>query len=214
MISFNFCYCRYNQTYDSTPQKYYQDSYSHLESPEKVNSLEHQKHSSVLKSHIDNLGNATYGMTSPYGQSDYLPSMYTSFTENAPNFSPTDYTAKTYDLKPSDSYYKPTNYFDMQNSKQFSDGYSSSEYVSDSYKTPGGYKTSTFKHESYHSSPQPMYSSSSEKYYTSVPGATSPLEKKHLKHLVQYHLSQKHQLRHSKMVEHSINPHIQQMLSI
>lgn len=76
------------------------------------------------------------------------------------------------------SYYEPSDYYSKSDSKQYSDGYSSSEYLTSTQKTPDGLKKNTFKYESYHSSPLPTYSSSSEKYYTSIPAAISPLEKK------------------------------------
>lgn len=74
--------------------------------------------------------------------------------------------------------YEPSEYYNKFESKPYSDGYSSSEYVTSTQKTPGGMKTNTYKYESYQSTPQPTYSSSSEKYFTSIPASISPLEKK------------------------------------
>lgn len=85
----------------------------------------------------------------------------------------------TYDqMKKISSQYEPTDLYSKSDTKHYSDGYSSSEYVTSTQKTPEGLKTNTFKYESYQSTPQPTYSSSSEKYFTSVPAAISPLEKK------------------------------------
>nr|CAI5837940.1 unnamed protein product [Callosobruchus analis] len=231
---------RYGHTTESRPQvpplprQHYQDTYTHLESPEKVSTLERQKHTGPLHSHIDNLDSATYGLgANSYGQNS-LPSGYTTFAQQAPKFSsqadysdsyastcPSHYSAydkvdtptmqyqpssqyiptSQYQTTPSSQYQyqksaqytpgtqyqpsphfvpisQPSDYFAKSDSKQYSDGYSSSEYVSSTQKTPEGYKTNTYKYESYKSTPQPTYSSSSEKYYTSMPGASSPLEKK------------------------------------
>lgn len=85
---------------------------------------------------------------------------------------------RSYDTKKISSQYEPSDYYSKSDSKQYSDGYSSSEYVTNTQKTPDGIKTNSFKYESYHSTPQPTYSSSSEKYFTSIPSAISPLEKK------------------------------------
>ncbi|XP_074035813.1 talin_middle and talin-RS domain-containing protein rhea isoform X1 [Leptinotarsa decemlineata] len=166
---------RYVQGYDSShshpspQQKFYADTYSQLESPEKVNSLERNKN--VLKAHINSLDSATYGGTNSYGQ-DYG----SAFTQNAPRFSPKDnYTSSPSHMRG----YEPLKTDSpFQSPKHYSDGYSSSEYATNTYKTPDGYKSNTFKYESYHSTPQPTYSSSIEKYYTSKPAVTSPLEKK------------------------------------
>ncbi|XP_057660933.1 talin-1 isoform X1 [Diorhabda carinulata] len=163
---------RYHQSYDyqSSPhQRYYQDNYSQLESPEKVNSLERNKN--ILKSQINDLDSATYGSTNTYGQD------YNSYSQNSPKFYPKDtYTStpshyKSYD-PPKDSFYQPLD------NKYYSDGYSSSEYATNTYKTPEGYKMNTYEYKSYQSQPQHSYSSSSEKYYTSSPAVTSPRDKK------------------------------------
>lgn len=83
-----------------------------------------------------------------------------------------------YDTKVNSSQFEPSDYYKKTDSKQYSDGYSSSDYVTSTHKTPEGIKTNTFKYESYQSTPQPTYSSSSEKYFSSIPAAISPLEKK------------------------------------
>lgn len=51
-----------------------------------------------------------------------------------------------------------------------SDGYTSSEYSTNTYKTPEGYRTDTYKYEYYKSEPKTTYSSSTEKYYTTTSG--------------------------------------------
>ncbi|CAG9813617.1 unnamed protein product [Phaedon cochleariae] len=130
----------------SPQQKYYSDTYSHLESPQKVNSLEHNK--TNLRPHTNN---------SIYDHIDHSPT-YNPYSQNS-IFSPNDTYSQPYD-------------------KHYSDGYSSSEYVTNTIKTPEGYKSNAFKYENYHSTPQPTYSSSSEKYYSSLPAVISPLEKK------------------------------------
>lgn len=61
-----------------------------------------------------------------------------------------------------------------------SDGYRTSEYTTNTSKIPGGYKTDSYKYESYHSSSQPVITSATEKYYTSTPekfGHFSPTAK-------------------------------------
>lgn len=61
-----------------------------------------------------------------------------------------------------------------------SDGYRTSEYSTNTSKIPGGYKTDSYKYESYHSSSQPIITSTTEKYYTSTPekfAQFSPLSK-------------------------------------
>lgn len=202
---------RYHQSgYDAshpTPPKYYQETYRHLESPEKVNSLERNK-KAYLQSHINNLDQATYGGTNSYGQNDYAPSSHSLYTQGTPTYTPKfetstpTYTPKFETGTPShyasvnrgyggqnrgydsqvggyDSLkYEPTDYFSKPDTRQYSDGYSSSEYVTNSFKTPDGYKTHSYKYESYQSTPQPTYSTSSEKYYTSAPALQSPLDKK------------------------------------
>lgn len=94
--------------------------------------------------------------TSDYGQIGGKPSNFSSFGRVESDFKPSDY-------------------------KSSSDGYSTSEYATNTYKIPGGYKTDSYKYESYKSTPQPVYSSTSEKYFTSTPNASqlqfSPLDK-------------------------------------
>lgn len=179
-----------------TPPKYYQDTYRHLESPEKVNSLERNK-KAYIQSHINNLDQVTYGGTNSYGQNDYAPNSHNLYMQGAPTYSPKFETStpshyasvnrgssgqsRGYDSQIGgyDSLkYEPTDYFNKSDTRQYSDGYSSSEYVTNTYKTPEGHKTHTFKYESYQSTPQPTFSLSSEKYYTSAPALQSPLEKK------------------------------------
>lgn len=53
--------------------------------------------------------------------------------------------------------------------KATGDGYTNSEYSTSTYKIPGGTQTDTYKYETYHSASDPVYSSTSEKYYTSTP---------------------------------------------
>ncbi|KAJ8935035.1 hypothetical protein NQ314_013060 [Rhamnusium bicolor] len=236
---------RYTHGYDSSqsqtlPPKYYQDTYTHLESPEKVNSLERNKKSHILQSQINDLDSSVYGTTNNnYGKNDYSFSNYNSFSQNAPKFTPsygsnqysegrhnypktyeplnTNINSKPYEplstSTPShyaslnksygtnatspkpfgtpaqdksfdygtighnlDTQSQPMESFSKSDYKPSSDGYSSSEYVTNTYKTPGGYKTNTFKYESYQSTPQQTYSSSSEKYYSSLPaGKTQPI---------------------------------------
>lgn len=52
--------------------------------------------------------------------------------------------------------------------KSGSDGYTSSEYTTNTYKTPEGYRTDSYKYEYYQSEPKTTYSSTTEKYYTST----------------------------------------------
>lgn len=86
-------------------------------------------------------------------------------------------TSKNYNTG---STFTPIDSFSKTEYKPSSDGYSSSEYVTNSYKLPDGYKTDTYKYECYQSAPQHTYSSSSEKYYTTSPAgkALSPLDTK------------------------------------
>lgn len=55
-------------------------------------------------------------------------------------------------------------------SKPYDEGVKKSEFSTNTYKTPEGYRTDTFRYESYESAPQPIVSYSSEKYYTGAPG--------------------------------------------
>ncbi|XP_048523491.1 talin-1 isoform X1 [Dendroctonus ponderosae] len=52
--------------------------------------------------------------------------------------------------------------------KSGSDGYTSSEYATNTYKTPDGYHTDTYKYEYYKSEPKTTYASNTEKYYTNT----------------------------------------------
>ncbi|KAJ8983101.1 hypothetical protein NQ317_001844 [Molorchus minor] len=227
---------RYAHGYDSsqsqsTPSKYYQDTYSQLESPDKVNSLERNKQARALQSEINRLESSVYGLSNNYGQNNYSYPNYNSFSQNAPKFSPsygsnqysekkpsfpskiyeplnTSTTSKSYEppfststpshyaslnkgygtnSPPSKLYSTPGQNFDYGTTgsslpsfqpidsfnkieyKPSSDGYSSADYVSNTYKTPSGYKTDTYKYESYQSAPEHTYSSTNEKYYTSSP---------------------------------------------
>ncbi|KAK9884059.1 hypothetical protein WA026_004996 [Henosepilachna vigintioctopunctata] len=80
-------------------------------------------------------------------------------------------TTKTFDYTtpPSPSYKQKYPSLLEMKPQSSSDGYSSSEYSSNTYKTPQGYKTETYKYETYKSSDQPIYQSIEEKYYTSTP---------------------------------------------
>ncbi|CAH0550425.1 unnamed protein product [Brassicogethes aeneus] len=250
---------RYQQGYDSsqsysysTPTKqHYQDShYSHLESPEKVNSLERTKQkrhptSNTLQSQIDDLDSAVYGGANTYGQNNYgapysdqsqgvygqtgaytSPSNYnySSFSQNAPKFAPqppsytNQYSYSNTSTKPaSPGAYVSTKSFEspshtnkasnaspkpfektfdyvsrpqtfstfskpLEVQKPTTEGYTTSDYSTNTYKTPEGYRTDTYKYEHYQSQPQVHYSSSSDKYYTTSPGGaplpTSPTSSK------------------------------------
>lgn len=177
-----------------------------MESPEKVSSLERSKIPSS-QSHINNLESNLYGGSNLCGQdysynsfSQSAPTYNPKFIDNYTNV-PSHYASVNRNFSPLQSkcYEKPfgnssspigghenqlksyetkKDYYDKSDSKQYSDGYSSSEYVTSTQKTPEGIKTNTYKYESYHSTPQPTYSSSSEKYFSSIPAAISPLEKK------------------------------------
>lgn len=217
--------------YDSSHSNYsptvqsnlYNDTYSHLESPEKVSSLDRNK-KLLLQSQINTLDSAVYGTTNSYGQNNQDPTNYNSFSKNAPRFTPSSATparppppanyaqeSKVYSPTSTPPQYtpykqlptatsaspkylgnssfdyspptKPDNQISFLDQKPSSlgDGYSTSEYQTNTYKIPGGYKTDSYKYESYQSSSQPTYSSVSEKYYTSTPNSKlqiSPFDKK------------------------------------
>lgn len=269
---------RSRSPYQPSATKYYQDSYSHLESPDKINSLERTKKSSPLLSAINDLDQAVYGgtnsygrtnagygtTTSPYGQnyqsspvggyttspSPYSgqtpqPYSYETYSQargspkpnissptyktpsfgtgtfqsslNAPksygtttNTSPKPFSTSPqpppvpsypesytrtdqkstgspqpgYQSTSSESYVrseqqqKPGSAFDRysttstfkpaQVSLGGGDGLTKSEYSTNTYKTPEGYRTDTYKYEYYKSEPKTTYSSASEKYYTTT----------------------------------------------
>ncbi|KAK4884901.1 hypothetical protein RN001_001172 [Aquatica leii] len=80
-----------SSTYGSksvTQNTTFSDSYSHLESPEKVNSLDRsKKNRNVLLGEIDSLDSAVYGSSNNYGQNNsYEKQTFTSFAENTPKF--------------------------------------------------------------------------------------------------------------------------------
>lgn len=221
-----------SQQYGSryTPQNTtYNDTYSHLESPEKVNSLERNKqYKNPLLSEINTLDSAVYGgggSYNNYGQkngqnyghtsgysSDYsVPQpppppqtttnyqyQYTPYSTyeqqnkqyDTPQYGKTTNQPKTtsyersfdgrYDNFPSSggSYTK----FDTSSPHAFQpppkyefnksgDGYTSSEYSTSTFKIPGGTQTDTYKYETYHSASDPIYSTTTEKYYTSTPNS-------------------------------------------
>ncbi|KAF5290986.1 hypothetical protein FQA39_LY14517 [Lamprigera yunnana] len=234
-----------SSTYGSksvTQNTSYNDSYSHLESPEKVNSLDrNKKNPNILLGELNNLDSVVYGGTNTFAQNSY-----TSFSDNTPKFGslPTpsksqlpisQYSTSHYgtsSFKPSDSsttyhspYFShsspdhrfcPTNVkssptanaapkpFDDQYSTTFKyepvtqiskdsqsnqfnanikdlssygttdaygDTFSTSEYSTKSSKIPGGYKTDSYKYETYQSSSKPLeeYSITTENFYTSSP---------------------------------------------
>lgn len=171
-----------------------------MESPEKVNSLERNKRN-LLQSQIHSLDNAVYGGTNSYNQTSQND--YNSFSKNAPKFTPLparppSYTpdSKTYSpTTTSPSYQSPYKQLPTSPTKPTfayspkpsnlttfgSDGYTTSEYKTNTYKIPGGYKTDSYKYEAYKSSTQPTYTAGTEKYYTSTPNAKvelSPFDKK------------------------------------
>ncbi|KAJ8958588.1 hypothetical protein NQ318_016309 [Aromia moschata] len=180
---------RYTPGYDSlqshpTPTKYYQDTYSHLESPEKnapkfspsYSSNQYGDRQQKFTKAYEPLNTTPSKPYEPFGTS--TPSHYASLNKNygttsTPTKSFGTPTQKNYDYGTSASnlggHYQPIESFSKSEYKPSSDGYSSSEYVTSSYKTPTGYKTDTFKYESYQAAPQQTYSSSSEKYYSSLP---------------------------------------------
>lgn len=177
-------FCRYSQyQYDSSQSNYsptvqtlYNSNYSHLESPEKVNSLDRNK-KNLLQSQINSLDTSVYGSTT----NNHVN--YDSFSKNAPSFAPPRPPAPVESKLYSPSYqqFSPTS---PKNLSTFdyprpNDGYSTSEYTTNSYKIPGGYKTEQFKYEAYKSSP--TYQSGTEKYFTSTPNSklqVSPYEQK------------------------------------
>lgn len=67
-----------------------------------------------------------------------------------------------------------------ESSGPYGDGYGTTEYVTNTYKTPDGFKSDMYKYESYKSSSQPTGNFSMEKIYTSTPSKEtfSPIEKK------------------------------------
>lgn len=77
--------------------------------------------------------------------------------------------ARTFDYtsSPSPSYDQKYRSFDLK-PQSSTDGYSSSEYSTNTYKTPAGFKTESFKYETYKSG-DPIYQTIEEKYYTSTP---------------------------------------------
>lgn len=263
----------------------YNDTYSQLESPEKVNSLERNKYQQNLLQDANAVDYAVYGGTNNYGQTPgYMSADYSSYAKNAPTYAPqatytpqatyasqptyapqptyaqnqygsiynteqyTPYSSKTNEAPPystvgpqystpsksftsatsnttpkpfnsnttSSSHYEKS--YDYGTTNQFSgadrskydnvpssgsytkfdtssnlfntsatdfkvpsDGYKTSEYNTSTYKIPGGTQTDTYRYESYHSSSEPVCSTTTEKYYTSTPNSKvqfMPIDKK------------------------------------
>lgn len=203
-------FSRYQPDYDSshshTSNKYYSDTYSNLQSPEKVHSLDYTKRnqSNILQSQLNDLNSSVYGTTKPYDANNvYNSPNYKSFTQSAPGYDSSHYAALNTSPKPfgSPTYTKSFNYSQpVSAGEQFGhqtnleglkpgfvdvkggNDFSTSEYSTNTYKTPGGYRTDTFKYETYKTSSEPQYSSATEKFYTSTPGGkvgeSSPFEKK------------------------------------
>lgn len=91
-----------------------------------------------------------YNSSADRSRYDNIPSSgsYTKFDMSSHAFEP-----PKYDFKPA------------------GDGYTTKEYNTSTYKIPGGTQTDTYKYETYHSASDPVYSSSSEKYFTSTPNS-------------------------------------------
>lgn len=161
----------------------YNDTYSNLISPEKVNTLERIKkeNKNLLLSEINSLDSAVYGGTNSYNQnssfnnsydksydhsydkkssaydsynqtSDYKTDSYSSFSENAPKFS-----------QP----YKPLSAISPKNDIKSESNVKTSSYIS----PDGGYKTDSYKYESYQTVAKPVstFTTNQDKYYTSTP---------------------------------------------
>lgn len=162
-------------------------------SSEKISSLERPLKPNHLFSAVGDLNQAVYGGTN--NSNLYAPP---SASYNAPTYdspkspiykspnvssashyaslsAPKSYGATNTSPKPFGSEaFKPLSF----DAKSGSDGYTSSEYATNTYKTPDGYHTDTYKYEYYKSEPKTTYASNTEKYYSSDGKGFTPLSPK------------------------------------
>ncbi|XP_060536716.1 talin-1 isoform X2 [Cylas formicarius] len=155
---------RYHSFDQRRSPKHYHDTYGQLESPDKINSLERNKHTPLRGDDRDtapSLYHQSPGYADTYVAAPPYKSIFTTPT-----------TGHYASVNPNKSYSTTANAAPKPFSGGVSstDGYSSSEYVTNTYKTPEGLRTDSYKYEYYKSEPKTTYSSSSDKYYVSSDG--------------------------------------------
>lgn len=156
-------------SYNKTTPKY--PTYSTQYSPEKL-------YSPTSKT----FDNQTYGTTSQYAVPNQYSSSFSQYTAKPQHTSPTNTFGKPYSSPQSttspssklDVVWKVDTPTKIDEYKSFNSGVSGPGYVTsevsrNTYKTPDGFQTNTYKYESYQSSSEPYQYTTSEKYYTTTP---------------------------------------------
>lgn len=174
-----------NSYYDKSSYTSFSDNAPHFSSvpssPTKLTSINtHQSPSSTttkslgtssFKPHYSTLD--TYNSNYQTDTHRYCP---TSVLEK-PVTKPNNAIAKPFGTSQTDNIFnstalaKPLDSQYISSSDAYGDNYHSSEYGTNTTKLPGGYKTDSYKYETYHSSSKPVdsFSSTTEKFYTSLP---------------------------------------------
>ena len=129
----------------------------------------------------------TYSPTSQYNYVPTSSSPYSSLentywpsTSNNPPKPPSKFDYSSFNTV--DIPLKVNEYKSLNSGPSGGAGYVTSEVTTNTYKLPDGYKTDTYKYETYQSSSEPLSYTITEKYYTSSPdeikrGFNSPTNK-------------------------------------
>lgn len=162
------------ETIDRSQLNAYNDSYSNLVSPEKVNTLERNKKEKLnLLPEINAVDSAVYGLQNSYNQNSIYNSVEKSpkspvydRSPKSPVYDQNSSYNKKYDTNYSQNYdYKTESYStfaDSQQQPKFSTPFRSE--VSTNYFAPESYKTDMYKYENIHTS-KPI----EEKGFSSTP---------------------------------------------